>query len=59
MIVITSVNLGWNCVVAVYPQYVNPEYVKLAYPEKDGYVIHDVAPSYADDIEDIIEERGN
>lgn len=58
MIVITSTELGWDCVVAVYPGYTDIDMLKRAYPREDNYVIHEIAPSNPYELLDIIEERG-
>ena len=39
--VVTSVELGWDCVVAVYSGEVSQEWLEKEYPNDRGYVLHD------------------
>lgn len=39
--VVTSVELGWDCVIAVYNSNdVGEDELEVRYPQKRGYVIH-------------------
>ncbi|AVH84980.1 hypothetical protein RsoM2USA_51 [Ralstonia phage RsoM2USA] len=38
--VVTNVELGWDCVVAVYGSEVSQDWLETEYPDDDGYVLH-------------------
>lgn len=40
--IVTGLHLGWDCVVAVFPQYqYTKEQLKEVFSEDDGFVIHE------------------
>ena len=61
--VVTSVELGWNCVVAVYSGDVSLEELSKRYPDKQGYVVHPntletkIEDELSDDFESEMEEE--
>lgn len=58
MWIVTSTELGWDCIVAVYDQTtVTKEQLLVAYPKQDCYVIHNNGLYNAQDLADTIYER--
>ena len=56
MYVVTSTDLGWDCVVAVYPDTVDIKLLEQAYPDNNSYVIHQESLGTLEDVLNQIEE---
>lgn len=56
MWVVTGLHLGWDCVVAVFPDTISLEKLKKAFPEGE-YVITEQEMATEQDLDDLISSK--